>query len=821
MAAFKCKMCGGSLDAAEGESIITCEFCDTKQTLPKLGGDDRKATLYDRAGHFRRGNEYDKAAAIYETILNEDSTDAEAYWSIVLCKYGVEYVEDPITRRRVPTCNRTQLTSILADENYKQAIEHAEGLARSIYEEEARAIDAIQRGILEISNKEEPFDVFICYKELGENGQRTKESVLAQDIYQQLTKDGYKVFFSRITLEKKLGQQYEPYIFAALNSAKVMLVVGTKPEHFGSVWVKNEWSRYLALAKDGGGKLLIPCYRDMDVYDLPDELSMLQSQDMGKIGFLQDLMHGVKKVLDAGKPSAGATPSAASGAASGVTGSGGANTYSSPTVDALLRRALIFLEDGDWKQANEYCERVLDAEPENAIAYVVKLCAELHFSREALLAECDEPLSDMPNFQKALRFADDTLIIRLNGYAETVAKRFREAQTAAAEEKERRRQEEEKQRQAAEARRIDEEKKRRQEETRKNDEIYDKAAALFDEKSYNKAGREFEKIPGHRDAQKRAEKCFRLEKEAQEAADEAKANDAYESALKQSKTAKSAAELSAVAAAFGKLGKRRDAAEQADKFEKLAAAKKKKQALMIAISGAAAAVVIAAVLIIILAVIPANKYSAAEKTLAEGKYPEAIEAFKALGNYKDARDRLDNVMTDYYGITFFNGGTETKFGSLDWLVLKLEDGKALLLTKDIFSRQDYDSGDPASVTWETCALRSSLNDSFYGGRYFSDDERARILLTPLSNSTGNDTLDHVFLLSVEEAREYFPNDQAMAATYNGDGRAWWLRSPGEGGEGTAFVTVPGGINIGYLSNSLSKGTLGGGVRPAIWIELAN
>ena len=281
MATFKCKMCGGALDVADGSNIITCTYCDTNQTLPRLDN-DRKATLYDRAGHFRRGNEYDKAAAIYETILNEDNTDAEAYWSLVLCRYGVEYVEDPVTRRRIPTCNRTQFTSILADEDYKQALEHADGIARSIYAEEAQAIDAIQKGILQISANEEPFDVFICYKETGDNGQRTKDSALAHDIYHQLANEGFKVFFSRITLEKKLGHQYEPYIFAALNSAKVMLVVGTRPEHFNAVWVKNEWSRFLALAKDGKGKLLIPCYRDMDVYDLPDALSMLQSQEIGR-----------------------------------------------------------------------------------------------------------------------------------------------------------------------------------------------------------------------------------------------------------------------------------------------------------------------------------------------------------------------------------------------------------------------------------------------------------------------------------------------------------------------------------------------------------
>ena len=75
--------------------MVTCEYCNTKQTLPKLD-DDKKVTLYERANQFGRNNEYDKAMEIYEKILNEDPTDAESYWSLVLCRYGIEYVEDPM-----------------------------------------------------------------------------------------------------------------------------------------------------------------------------------------------------------------------------------------------------------------------------------------------------------------------------------------------------------------------------------------------------------------------------------------------------------------------------------------------------------------------------------------------------------------------------------------------------------------------------------------------------------------------------------------------------------------------------------------------------
>lgn len=303
MAVFKCKMCGSSLEILNNETVAVCEYCGTKQTLPNLDN-DRKENLYDRANHFRRNNEFDKAMGIYEQILNEDNTDAEAYWSRVLCRYGIVYVEDPPTRTRIPTVNRSQFTSILADEDYKAALHYADGYQKSVYEDEAKAIDKIQKGIHAISQKEEPFDVFICYKDTDNNGRRTSDSVLANDLYHQLGQEGFKVFFSRITLETKLGSAYEPYIFAALNSAKVMVVLGTKLEYFNAVWVKNEWSRYLALIKNGAKKMLIPAYKDMDPYDLPEEFSHLQAQDMSKLGFMQDLIRGIKKIVSAGRPPA-------------------------------------------------------------------------------------------------------------------------------------------------------------------------------------------------------------------------------------------------------------------------------------------------------------------------------------------------------------------------------------------------------------------------------------------------------------------------------------------------------------------------------------
>ena len=410
MALFKCKMCGGALEISDGVSVAECEYCGTKQTLPKLD-DDKKTALYDRASYFRRNNEFDKAAALYEQILSEDTTDAESYWSLVLCRYGIEYVEDPKTHKRIPTVNRAQYNSVFADKDYRSALEHADLYQRTIYESEAKAIDEIQKGILAISKNEEPFDVFICYKETDNLGMRTPDSVYAQDIYKALTDEGYKVFFSRITLEDKLGSAYEPYIFAALNSAKVMLVVGTKPEHFNAVWVKNEWSRFLALIKNGQQKTLIPIYSDMNPYDLPEEFAYIQAQDMGKIGFMQDLVRGVKKILGVNEPKQVIVKETV------VTAADSSNPA------PLLKRAFMFLEDGNRNSAYEYCEKVLDIDPENAQAYLYKLMIDMKVSSLDELEKCAAPFDGNPNYQKLLRFGDADLVEMLKEFSDNIKER--------------------------------------------------------------------------------------------------------------------------------------------------------------------------------------------------------------------------------------------------------------------------------------------------------------------------------------------------------------------------------------------------------------
>ncbi len=610
MSVFKCKMCGGTLEVNPGESVAVCEYCGTKQTLPRLD-DDRRANLYDRAGHFRRNNEYDKAAAIYEQILEGDNTDAEAYWSLVLCRYGIEYVEDPAAHKRIPTVNRAQFTSVLADEDYKSAIKYADTASRGVYEAEARTIDEIQRGILAISQKEEPFDIFICYKETDASGRRTPDSVLANELYHQLTKEGFKVFFSRITLEDKLGTAYEPYIFAALNSANVMVVLGTKQEYFNAVWVKNEWSRYLSLVKKSGGeKLLIPAYRDMDPYDLPEEFSHLQAQDMAKLGFMQDLIHGIKKIV---------SPEAKSIPQSETVVVGAANASTAP----LLERVAIFLEDGKWQDANTYCEKVLDIDPKNAEAYLGKLMAELKVGRREDLKNCEEPFDSLDNFGKVIRFGDKMLAAEMNGYIDFINERKENARL--------------------EGIYIDIKKAMQSAQT---------------ESDYLNTAEEFKSISGYKDASDLAEQCVKLASNARKDAilaqgkrllaeddvSECEKAITYFENIRGWKDADEKAELCRKRidelkekAEQERLERERRAEEERLRNERLA--KRNKKIAAIATPIICAAIIFSVVLETV--IIPNVKYNKALNLMKSEKYEEAISAFQAMDGYKDSVEKIE------------------------------------------------------------------------------------------------------------------------------------------------------------------------------------
>lgn len=93
------------------------------------------------------------------------------------------------------------------------------------------------------------------------------------------------------------------------------------------------------------------------------------------------------------------------------------------SVSALMQRAFLFLEDGDFKQAYEYFDKVLDIEPEFGEAYLGKLMAELQVRKREDLKNYSQPFDERNNYRKAIRFGDDNLISELQSYSTYVHKK--------------------------------------------------------------------------------------------------------------------------------------------------------------------------------------------------------------------------------------------------------------------------------------------------------------------------------------------------------------------------------------------------------------
>ena len=843
MAIIKCKMCGGDLNIAENNSVAVCEYCGTQQTVPSADS-EKKLTLFGRANRLRMACEFDKAAGVYESIVADFPEEAEAYWGLVLCKYGIEYVDDPTTGKKIPTCHRSSFDSVMDDSNLEQALENADVTAQKVYREEAKQFERIRKGILEVSSSEKPYDIFICYKETDEKGDRTLDSVMAQDLYVALTDKGYRVFFSRITLQGKLGEAYEPYIFAALNSAKVMLAVGTCYEYYNAVWVKNEWSRYLKICEVDKSKHLIPCYKDLDPEDMPREFKHLQGADLGKMGAVQDILFNMEKYIPLKKETVKET----------VVVQQSAETTK---VQAMLERAFLFLEDGDWKAAEEYCEKALDIDPKCAEAYLGKLMVVLRVKKQEELANCAEPFDENPNYQKAIRFADDELRATLTGVIDSINIRNESAYL---------------------------------------EDIYNLAKETMEgavaKEDYIEASELFASIRDYKDAPFLVKDCQKKAATAEKDGILFEAKDlmtlgtinSYERAIGLLEAIPDWKDANQqVLVCRKKIEEIKEAQELARKKAKENAKKAKKATIIVATM---VVVAVAAFFVVTKIVIPNGQYNDAVALMKNGQYEQAIAAFEAMDGYKDSDDMIleakyeaavalidtdvvqayealialdgykdssekgNNIFNEYkieklkyakegecISLGTYEQDNDTSNGkeSIEWLVIEKQDNRVLVISKYALDCKPFNESRTA-VTWETCTLRRWLNEEFFNAA-FSTEEQAIIQTATVSggentrynSNAGNDTEDRVYILSVSETEQYlvkFGAMQCKATTYTEEQGAyvkvsdnccwWWLRSPGNtqykavriGSGGTIEFA---GDDVDYLYNA---------VRPAMWIDFS-
>lgn len=366
MGALKCKMCGSNLEIEDSITVCKCEKCGTSQTVPDIE-DDKELKLFERAGRLRFNCDFDKAAGIYNTITDSYPEEAEGYWGLILCKYGIEYADDA-SGKKVPVCHRISYDSVMDDEDFELVMENSDSESRAIFREEAKIIEENRKKYIQIAESEQPYDIYISYRAKDDNGDKTAVSEIAGHLYNKLTSAGYRVFLSEAALKGKERSYCEPYIYSALNSANVMLALGTSYDDYNDVWVKNEWNRYLEIAEKNKNKCLIPCYKDVDEYDIPKEFAGLKVCQLGNDDTFNNIMAEIANVV---KPASINQPVSEPEKVEPAEEIELEEIEIIEPIDInkLLDEGFAAISDKNWKKANKLFFQVLDEEPDNSKAY--------------------------------------------------------------------------------------------------------------------------------------------------------------------------------------------------------------------------------------------------------------------------------------------------------------------------------------------------------------------------------------------------------------------------------------------------------------------
>ena len=257
--------------------------------------------LYHQAENLQLDMEFDKAEEYYRQVIISGGKDPEVCWRIILCHYGIVYQRDN-EGNKIPSILRPDLT---AQMSIRKDLENSyrEDKDRKYYSSELKKIDVLLDKYRH-ARLTAHYDVFISVKQkirIGGREAYTEDYRIGSDLFRYLTEKGLRVFNSEQQECRKPGEEWEPYILAALLSSKMMIVIGTTAEYMNSQWVRNEWLRFQWLQKEekksGKTDRKLICFIDnMTGYDLPKELEPIQAI-MNKAGAYQELDKAAESVF--------------------------------------------------------------------------------------------------------------------------------------------------------------------------------------------------------------------------------------------------------------------------------------------------------------------------------------------------------------------------------------------------------------------------------------------------------------------------------------------------------------------------------------------
>ncbi|MBQ2987911.1 MAG: leucine-rich repeat protein, partial [Clostridia bacterium] len=243
----------------------------------------------------RQEARFDNARKIYDNLIEAHASESgmeEAYWGRFLCEQYVIFYHNE-HGEAIPSFWRINDEKCRDSASYKKALEYARlsGNAEQ-YEKEASLIEEYKEKYRKVK-KEYPHgsQVFICFKDSG-----TDDANLGYQIYNKFS-GKYNIFFSKVSLNRMTGNDYEPYIYHALTTAKAMIVICSSRDNLDSKWVHNEWWRFLSFSKSSE-KTIIPVFREkFNASQLPEDLMHCEAhnEDVDLLSVLSERLDATLK----------------------------------------------------------------------------------------------------------------------------------------------------------------------------------------------------------------------------------------------------------------------------------------------------------------------------------------------------------------------------------------------------------------------------------------------------------------------------------------------------------------------------------------------
>lgn len=367
MTYIKCSACGGKCEFQYGKGYV-CDSCGNE-----YDGVEIEEDIADKLNfaNEKRINNYDFEGALQlcREILRKDPDNQGANWCALLAEYQIVYLQNDEGKYK-PTFLNPKTSLPISESGYYAKL-------NSQYRRMADEAEEMRREIVKESKKIHDYDVFISYRRhIGKGGKETAEAEWANEIYSLLDKQNLRVFFDKKTLGKS-NAGWEPHIYVALRSAKVMILFGSSLDNINSNWVKNEWKRFAAYRKMGQDKTIAVVGSNFDPTKLPDvALREKQMIDVDEEGWQKKLLGRVSEACSSARD-----------------------------VNYLLTEAEIFIQKKKFELAKENYRKVCEIDPRNSLAYWGLLRCKLKAFDDYEIVKSRKQLVSHREFNEALRYA--------------------------------------------------------------------------------------------------------------------------------------------------------------------------------------------------------------------------------------------------------------------------------------------------------------------------------------------------------------------------------------------------------------------------------